>query len=475
MRKTIDRRSTKTKIMEKVVLVALLCIAAYIVKIRYDAWQAQQPYPVALQGLQQVAEVFPEEISEESLDPEGFPRAGGEGYVFTIRDEAGDPIGEVEVTAVDHDLFKRPLFDLFEIRGTREVEVLGSGESDFSVDDRGFGHTWTDPEDRIFAGKVSSAGVGRLFSDAQIVPGEGFDLVKVQPDRLVLTVPADDDDWEDVRAAASEYLVTTWDSEGGEIVFDLSLTDPLFLSDTEAIVFAHCSHGKSEDEQTETDSALFVRYSKRSLWTVREEASEQSALLAYSEEDIYEIPEYPLPPKSASRVQPYYIMVNRQMNTVTIYEKDEDGFYTVPFKAMICSTGREGHETPTGDFSILSFKAEWCYMVDGSYGQFATGFREGGYLFHSVCYTGKDRATLMTEEYNMLGDFASAGCVRLQVEDAKWIFDNCAVGTGVTVYDGPAAGPLGKPEKVVEEITPETDNGWDPTDPDPNNPWKIQR
>ena len=110
-------------------------------------------------------------------------------------------------------------------------------------------------------------------------------------------------------------------------------------------------------------------------------------------------------------------------------------------------------------------------MIDGSYGQYATGFLDGGYLFHSVCYTAQDRATLMRDEYNALGDFASAGCVRLQVADAQWIFDNCEEGTGVTIYDGPNPGPLGKPEKAVEEITEENDNGWEPTDPDPFNPW----
>ena len=138
---------------------------------------------------------------------------------------------------------------------------------------------------------------------------------------------------------------------------------------------------------------------------------------------------------------------------------------------MICSTGRAGHETPVGDFAVMSFKAPWCYMIDGSYGQYATGFLEGGYLFHTICYTAKDKSKMMRDEYNMLGDFASAGCVRLQTADAKWIFDNCEVGTGVTVYDGEDAGPLGKPEKAVPEITDENDNGWDPTDPDPDNPW----
>ncbi|MCR4805973.1 MAG: L,D-transpeptidase, partial [Clostridia bacterium] len=83
----------------------------------------------------------------------------------------------------------------------------------------------------------------------------------------------------------------------------------------------------------------------------------------------------PVQTQSAAQGLPYYIMVNRAQNTVTVYTKDADGNFTVPFKAMVCSTGRPGCETPTGEFSVMSFKAPWCYMIDGSYGQYSTGFR----------------------------------------------------------------------------------------------------
>lgn len=167
---------------------------------------------------------------------------------------------------------------------------------------------------------------------------------------------------------------------------------------------------------------------------------------------------------------PYYIMVNRAQNTVTVYGLDEEGCYTVPVKAMVCSTGRKGHATPLGTYSITGKKRNWNLMFDGSYGQYSTQFY-GNFLFHSVCYSKADPSTLLTEEYNMLGDVASLGCVRLQTADAKWIFDNCAAGTKVTVYDGTDPGPLGKPEKAVAYIPPELDIGWDPTDPREDNPW----
>lgn len=171
----------------------------------------------------------------------------------------------------------------------------------------------------------------------------------------------------------------------------------------------------------------------------------------------------------AGNGHPYYITVNRTANTVTVYGLDADGYYTVPVKAMICSVGRQGSITPRGNYS-LGNKRAWLRMVDGSYGQYATAFY-GSYLFHSVCYSAANPAKLLTYEYNMLGGPASLGCVRLQTIDAKWIYDNCAAGTKVKIYDAADPGPLGKPDKLVHEITPELDNGWDPTDPRENNPW----
>ena len=63
------------------------------------------------------------------------------------------------------------------------------------------------------------------------------------------------------------------------------------------------------------------------------------------------------------------------------------------------------------------------------------------------------------------------GCVRLTVKNAKWIYDNCMAGTPVTFYEDSNPGPLGKPTE--QKISSETGyNNWDPTDPDPNNPWR---
>lgn len=166
---------------------------------------------------------------------------------------------------------------------------------------------------------------------------------------------------------------------------------------------------------------------------------------------------------------PYYIMVNRTANCVTVYEKDANGEYTVPVKAMVCSVGLN-NKTPLGTGKI-SDKYEWRLLFGDVYGQYAVRF-DGHIMFHSVPYTTTSKDALKEGEYNLLGQPASKGCVRLSVADAKWIYDNCKKGTLVEVYESEDPGPLGKPSAIY--IDPyHFYRGWDPTDPDPLNPWQL--
>lgn len=164
----------------------------------------------------------------------------------------------------------------------------------------------------------------------------------------------------------------------------------------------------------------------------------------------------------------YTIYVNRVLNCITVVRQDEDGS-AEPVKAMVCSCGREGHETPEGVFQTSEYY-EWRKMVDDTYGRYAVRFN-GKIMFHSVPYIEASPDSLEWEEYNALGENASLGCVRLAAEDAKWIYDNCKPGTTVVVYsDSEVAGLLEKPTaiKIAEDFPW---RGWDPTDRDINNPW----
>ena len=155
----------------------------------------------------------------------------------------------------------------------------------------------------------------------------------------------------------------------------------------------------------------------------------------------------------------YYIKVNYGANTVTVYGKDEEGNYTVPVKAMICSCGIS---TPKGGVYKTSRGYRWGTLIGGVYGQYSTRI-VGNILFHSVPYTDESPDSLEYWEFDKLGTSASAGCVRLQVKDARWIFNNCEPGTMVEFYSSDDPGPLGKPSAPIISGNERCRN-WDPTD-----------
>ena len=159
----------------------------------------------------------------------------------------------------------------------------------------------------------------------------------------------------------------------------------------------------------------------------------------------------------------YTIVVNVTQNVVTVYQNGQ------PIKAMTCSTGTY---TPRSGTYRTSDKYVWHYLVGGVCGQYCTRIT-GQILFHSVPYTRLgDNTSLEYWEYDKLGTSASLGCVRLCVEDAKWIYDNCARATAVTFVTDNTM-PLGKPATYKISSMPEPLRYWDPTDPADGNPWRI--
>ena len=170
---------------------------------------------------------------------------------------------------------------------------------------------------------------------------------------------------------------------------------------------------------------------------------------------------------TAQQGYPYLLAVNRAASTVTVYTTDADGRYTVPFMAMVCSGGPD---TPTG-YWTTPVSYDWRLLLGPSYGQYATRIY-GGYLFHSVPYYSQHKDDVEYDQFNELGTPASLGCIRLAVVDVKWIYDNCPLGTPVVIYDDETdPGPMGKPGTIYTDPADETKRGWDPTDPDPANPW----
>ncbi len=165
---------------------------------------------------------------------------------------------------------------------------------------------------------------------------------------------------------------------------------------------------------------------------------------------------------------PYALTVYVDQNVVIVYGRNDEGKFTHAVKAFICSTGIS---TPrSGSFS-LQRKYDWRALIHGVYGQYSSWIT-GDILIHSVPYFGRSKSALNAAEYNLLGTAASAGCIRMRVCDCKWIYDYCPCGTSITFVTG-----VSLPESVAYPTFEKIDlsspyASWDPTDPDPDNPWQ---
>jgi lipoprotein-anchoring transpeptidase ErfK/SrfK len=96
-------------------------------------------------------------------------------------------------------------------------------------------------------------------------------------------------------------------------------------------------------------------------------------------------------------------------------------------KTIICSTGEDETPTPIG-----------TYLVGYRGSHFYTGYKNSvicynwvrfnnNFLFHSVLFNTKGE--IYQWEADRLGTKASHGCIRLPLEDSKWIYDNILRGS----------------------------------------------
>jgi len=122
----------------------------------------------------------------------------------------------------------------------------------------------------------------------------------------------------------------------------------------------------------------------------------------------------------------YLIHVNLANQKTYIYKGKPDNWNLV--RTCPCSTGISGEDTPSGSFSIKE-KGDWFfsdkYEQGGKYWSQITG----DILFHSVPFA-KDKTTVL--DYTM-NKPSSHGCIRLSIDDAKWLYTNIPKGSKVII------------------------------------------
>jgi hypothetical protein len=124
----------------------------------------------------------------------------------------------------------------------------------------------------------------------------------------------------------------------------------------------------------------------------------------------------------------YKVEVNLTKQLVYVYKNEEQ------IRQFICSTGQIGDadtETPVGNFQVQNkgtFFFSPKYQQGGKY--YIKFF--SNYLIHSIP-TDKN-GNIIEEEKDKLGVPVSHGCIRVPMEESKWLYDNVPVGTAVRIY-----------------------------------------
>ena len=137
--------------------------------------------------------------------------------------------------------------------------------------------------------------------------------------------------------------------------------------------------------------------------------------------------------QSDERVFPYKLYVDVSDQRVYVYKWNGES-YEENVKTFVCSTGTKATPTILGTYSCDGKAGEWYYFQKyNCWARYA--FRiQGGYLFHSVTFSSQNSRPSSGAVAN-LGRRASHGCVRLSVEDAKWIYENCPNGITVVIRE----------------------------------------
>ena len=173
------------------------------------------------------------------------------------------------------------------------------------------------------------------------------------------------------------------------------------------------------------DEILEIENKIQSIESFREEYTEDDSEYT-SNAILQEITPSNINTFSISSKTPYLIYLNLDKQITYIYEGYNNNWSLI--KEFDSSTGIEGKETPKGIFSVTN-RGDWFYSEEFNQGAKYWVQFMGDYLFHSVPF---DETQENIVDYT-LGTPASHGCIRLAVDDAKWLYDNITDNTKIII------------------------------------------
>lgn len=159
----------------------------------------------------------------------------------------------------------------------------------------------------------------------------------------------------------------------------------------------------------------------------------------------------------------YTVQVNLAKNAVIIYEinKDKSKDAIKVFPASI------GKDLDKGKYTAKE-KYSWV-REDNDWHQYSVKFDNVAYI-QSASYTDKYPYTLKNKSYNNIGKKVDGNDILLYAKDAQWIYKNCKKGVKINIVKGKKSDEL--PLEFESKINLTKYSGWDPTDPNKNNPFK---
>jgi len=161
-------------------------------------------------------------------------------------------------------------------------------------------------------------------------------------------------------------------------------------------------------------------------------------------------------PATTAKLKSYRIEVDLTNQICTVYGIYDNGT-TKALMSEWVSTARKGKTTPVGNFKIQGAsggrKAKYrtAKLSGGkTYAEYACRFT-GAKMMHGVPWKARNtKGYVYKGEFNKLGSVASAGCVRMPIKLARFIYNNCPIGTPVKVFKGTKGKyPMGKPVKYT--------------------------